>query len=374
MKSQRFFISPAVDENFSNQYVQYFFDHLATKGCVVNHRKKRLSRSADMLRYGIFSNTMILHWPEDIVKLNFGVLQALISVITILLVKMKGGKIIWFCHNKAPHEKKNKKLNNLLRSFYARISTTIIVHSSDALQYLPAKANIIYLPHPAYIDTTPVAVQEEVIPEYDVLIWGNIFHYKGLDHFIESYKQHHQIFKVLIIGKADKEYYRLLIEIAQGTNITVQDRFLDDALLQQYFHNAKCIVLPYLNSDTFCSGALIHSLNSNKIIFGPCFGNFIDVYNDGGCLLYHNYKELFDQLHNLLSNPLLYGEKLIELKKGIQQYRNANSWQNFTGNLCAVINGYNTKPSKFTMYGIRKFFRVKKMNRKTKAKREEVEA
>jgi glycosyltransferase involved in cell wall biosynthesis len=111
---------------------------------------------------------------------------------------------------------------------------------------------------------------------------------------------------------------------------------LSDEELDRNFQRSKIILLPYLNSDTFSSGTLIHSLNSNKIVIGPHVGNFIDVSRWGACLTYKSAHDLFKKMEELLSNAELYDTKRKALTEGITRYYNLNSWETFIDNLLRI--------------------------------------
>lgn len=340
-KGYKYFFSPQPTLEKKNEYIDNFFNTLAQKVNVINHGKKPASRSADFFKYMFRSDVMILNWPEDILHLRFGILQLFTSFMTLTLFKIKGGKIVWVCHNKDSHKKQYPGLRKITRSFYTKISNVIIVLSNDALNYfLKQKGKTHFLNHPVY--SNPPLLKEHKQVLFDVLIWGRIRPYKGLNGFIESYRKHNNLFNVNIIGYANKSDLEILNQNASGLNISITDKFISNDELAYYFQNSKIILLPYADSDTFSSGALIHSLSSNKIVIGPAIGNFIDLYKQGACLVYENFTNLFSIINSLLNNPSYYETELSKLRKGISNYYKMNSWENFVDEIVHII-GENKK-------------------------------
>ncbi len=282
------------------------------------------------------ADVMILNWPEDILHLRFGILQLFTSFITLTLFKVKGGKIVWICHNKDSHKKQFEQLRKIARLFYTEISDVIIVLSNDALNYfLKQKNKTYFLNHPVY--SNPALLKEDEYSElYDVLIWGRISPYKGLNEFIENYRVHNNSFKLKIIGHADRSYFEVITQNATGLNIDITNKFISNDELAYYFKNAKIILLPYADTDTFSSGALVHSLSSNKIILGPSVGNFIDLYKEGACLVYENFTNLFSIVDLLINDKSYYDMQLAKLRQGISNYYAANSWNTFIDTILQI--------------------------------------
>lgn len=340
-KEYKYFFSPQPSEVI-NEYIDNFFNTLARKVNVVNHKKRPGSRAGDFFKYIFKADIMILNWPEDILHLKFGILQLFASFTTLTLFKLKGGKIIWVCHNKDSHKKRYGRLRKITRSFYTKIADVIIVLSNDALNYfLEEKEKTYFLNHPIY-SHPPLLVEDLGTPSYDVLIWGRISPYKGLDKFIESYREHKNLFNVNVIGQANQSYLEVINQKVTGLNIQITNKFISNEELGYYFKNSKIILLPYADSDTFSSGALIHSLSSNKIIIGPATGNFIDVQKQGACLVYENFTELFTIINGLLNNQSYYDAELLKLRSGILNYYKSNTWEHFIDKIID-ISGKNKK-------------------------------
>lgn len=337
-KGYKYFFSPQPTSEKKNEYIDNFFNSLAKKVNVINHGKKQSSISGDFFRYMFRADIMVLNWPEDILHLRFGILQLFTSFITLGFFKLKGGKIIWICHNKDSHNKQYPQLRKIARSFYTKVSNVIIVLSSDALNYFSnQKEKTYFLTHPFYSNSPLLSEDSHNHMLIDVLIWGRVSPYKGLNEFIESYREHNNLFNVTIIGYANKQYLETINQSATGLNINITDKFISNHELADYFKNSKIILLPYANSDTFSSGALIHSLSSNKIVIGPAIGNFIDLYNQGACLVYENFTNLFYTINSLLNNKTSYNTELARLQKGISNYYKLNSWDHFIDKFLNII-------------------------------------
>lgn len=336
----KLFISPRPSYKSWNGYIANLADSLSGNMNVLNREPILVRRSIDLLRNFYKADVLLLNWPEDIPSLKFGLIQSVLFNFLVVLARLKGSKIIWVCHNRKSHHKEFPKFNQLNRAFFKKIAHKILVHSGDAQEHLAKEAQkVFYLPHPRYerLEPKQIVLPASLTTHSDVLIWGAIKPYKGLEKFIEEYRKSGSTFHTLIIGKAKPDYHHQLQSFAKGTNIRIENCFLNDDELSVLFSQTKIVLLPYLLSDTFSSGALIHSLNSHKIVIGPEIGNFIDLRAENACLTYTNYKHLFATISDLLSNEAQYDQTLQRLRKGMDHYYDNNSWDQFADKLCNVL-------------------------------------
>jgi beta-1,4-mannosyltransferase len=196
-----YFFSPRPDHRVHNNYINNFYYHLTQKVEVINQHDKVMGRSTELIKYAPKTKVLVLNWPEDIVHLRFGWLQALIFNLGILLIKARGGKVVWVCHNKKSHATGNAWVSQLNRSFFMHIADKIIVHSRDAVTTLKkVRYKTIFLPHPRYERIKRTSVGSD--NKQQALIWGNITPYKGLEAFIEDYKKWQAQMPVHIVGRA----------------------------------------------------------------------------------------------------------------------------------------------------------------------------
>ena len=345
-KQIKVFISPRPSADNKNAYIAKLSESLSKNMAVLNGVPSNVSRSKDLLQHVFKADLLILNWSEDVVNLRYGMLQSLLFNIGVLMARLRGSTIIWVCHNRKSHHRKHPLANQWNRLFYKHIAHKILVHSGDAKAYLSSMANkVVYLPHPRYNRVKTTAGTLPVPNVAPVLIWGSIIPYKGLDKFIEQYKKHEQRFETLIIGKAKPEYHQYLETLAAGTNIRIVNTFIDDNQLSALFEQTKIVLLPYLHTDTFSSGALIHSINSNKIVVGPQIGNFRDLEEENACVTYTDYRELFNILNALLQDESHYQKTLEKLQQGMNAYYQENSWDSFASRLQQVA--LNNTPTKF---------------------------
>jgi beta-1,4-mannosyltransferase len=340
--TRRIYFSPTPTGIKTNEYVDRFVEVLNQRSTIVNYKKPPLPRCLDMLKYAFSSDTMLLNWPEDVVHLRWGIFQYFLTVLILFFYKLFGGKVVWICHNKNTHKKGREFLSNHARQFFTWIADYIIVHSTDAKRHFSKQKKVTFLHHPRYEKRLqPLGANQS--PQYDVLIWGNLSPYKGLVEFIREYKRSGHSFSVQIVGKDENGYGAILKEEAEGLNITIHNQFLGEEELEECFASCKIILLPYLDKDTFSSGALIHSLNAQRVVLGPAIGNFIDINKLGACLVYHNNEELFTTLSRLLSSGEIYRETLASVTAGINAFYNRNSWEYFVDELLLTINPTSVK-------------------------------
>ncbi len=161
-----------------------------------------------------------------------------------------------------------------------------IVHSDRTLQRLlglgVASEKIIHLPHPPLELDAPIPLP--VVPKdgdrRDILFFGNIKPYKGVETLIEAgiaLAATRRDFRITIAGRPSHPLDALRARIASSD---VDDVFrfdleyLSDAKLSKYLAAASVVVFPYRDIDG--SGALSHAIRFEKPIVASRVGGFAE--------------------------------------------------------------------------------------------------
>ena len=100
--------------------------------------------------------------------------------------KFKGIKTVLTVHNRISHEGTNLKVKSKLIKFLLRNCDYLIVHAKEGIGFAREFSGrddlkIIFRHHPVTNEFLP-ASPDKVI---DILIWGRISPYKGIDKFLE---------------------------------------------------------------------------------------------------------------------------------------------------------------------------------------------
>ena len=259
-----------------NPYIDHLKEALDENGFEVDRSVARRA-FADFLRKGLFSDTVILNWIENLPSRRFGILQTIFLMVWLPLLKIFRVKIIWIKHNKVSHTKKWFGISRMIQQTLERQADHIIVHATDAGITDPAKTLLI--PHPS--NTLPEDIlppDPTASPAIDLLIWGSILPYKGILEFLRYAKTDPLLrqLSIHIIGKCEPDYWRQLQQQA-GSNTTLVNKFVQEEELHHLFQQSRFILFTYNQQSVIASGVLADSLVACKRIIAPDCGAFRDM-------------------------------------------------------------------------------------------------
>jgi starch synthase len=126
--------------------------------------------------------------------------------------------------------------------FVQRYMSKIIVHSAairDALPAFIARERVHIVPHVNYSLWAGAATPPPAEPPLNVLFFGRILPYKGLDVLLNAFQSLDPArFRLIIAGEGE-------IPPITAPNIEVDNRFVTDDRLPAYFQRAHVVALPY---------------------------------------------------------------------------------------------------------------------------------
>lgn len=220
----------------------------------------------------LHTKAIILNWVE--IELDDRMKQ------NILWHRMFGVKIIWFFHDKYPHNtQKDEQIADNIK-WLADNSTTIILHSRHSRQYVPNieknKSKLAYVPHIEYKDQSAWIDVQKVRGKYDISedvfvfsMFGFLSPYKKCEHAIEAFqKLHLEKAKLIISGMpCDNVYAEKLLKMCEGDkNIILDFRYLSDMELNELLVITDVVVIPYVNESSMNSGVMIQAFSCGKTV------------------------------------------------------------------------------------------------------------
>lgn len=245
------------------------------------------------------------HWLK-LSPLDFLVLWAL---------KRKSIKIVGTVHNILPHEERMWD-KYFFKKIYA-ISDHLIFHSnsshSNFEQLFSSPNDYTIIEH--YID--PVIIEHEKEVSNQILFFGNIRPYKGLEILLQAVRNlpSDLRWKLIIAGKPEYNIERLVKDHKQELNIEWHLEFISKETMADLFNQSAIVVLPYLKIDT--SGLFYLAKSYGKITITPkldFFNENIEHQVDGLLFEKGNSCDLGFQIEYALKN-----ENYLKLKKNISQ-------------------------------------------------------
>jgi glycosyltransferase involved in cell wall biosynthesis len=168
--------------------------------------------------------------------------------------------------------------------FIMKSSDKIIVHGQNHMQYLLAKSipdhKIRIIPHGAFLSFAPLRNDEVQTQPENILFFGRITPYKGIEYLIEAGKRIIQQFPeitITIAGEGDFNKYERLIK--GDSHFTICNRFIPDSEVATLFQKAAIVVLPY--TDGSQSGIISIAGSFKKPVVVTNVGNFSEMVENG---------------------------------------------------------------------------------------------
>jgi hypothetical protein len=330
------YIHPNASEKYYsfNPYIADLTNSVSSYCNVVNKNTKSNNGILHLVKYAPKVDYIWFNWIEDLPDKSKGFLQTAVLVFILFYCKLTSKKIIWTLHNKFSHYKRNQNLKRFLFWFMMKMSDFILTHSTEGVEFAGSfgkkvKAKTKFLHHPVKDSYKTVSIPKNT----DILIWGSIIPYKGIDQFLDYLWSHklEEKWKIRIIGKIrDVDYKAKLMGLTNGY-IVIEDKFADDDVLKQEIVSAKCVLYTYLRDSVLSSGAVMDSITMGAHVIGPRCGAFADLKRDGIIETYSTYDELIKMLHTL--------DKFTSTAnvEKIKTFINNNTWKSFGGNVASWL-------------------------------------
>lgn len=278
----------------TNPYNEMLYSHLAEYADVIPIEADRLSlfkvlgRRVDVLH---------LHWLDRILwdgRVSVTLKRMGVFLLIALIVKLRGGKLIWTAHDPEPHRMAGTEIleNRLIAMFWQIFQSTlvklldgVIVLTSSHIGLLrsasPAFVNMRFkiTPHPHYRAVYPDVMTRKqaraaIGLEQDaevVLFLGSLRPYKGVEALIQTFTSwKNPDARLLIAGKLDgSSDYNVNIQrgLQSDERIHARLELIPDDQLQMYLRGADIFVAPF--SDVTNSGSVLLALSFDCPILVP---------------------------------------------------------------------------------------------------------
>lgn len=168
----------------------------------------------------------------------------------------KTTRVVALIHNAIPHEK--RFFDKAFAKYFFRKCDSFIVLSEpvkDDLQMLIPKADILVTPHPIYDQYKERINKSEACSllnidtdKKNLLFFGLIRDYKGLDLLIEAMSYLDDSYQLIIAGECYgdfRKYQQLIDKSPFKENIRVFEQYIPDDMVTTLFSAADVLVLPY---------------------------------------------------------------------------------------------------------------------------------
>ena len=248
-----------------NPYQRLLFEVLRLHGVepvAVNGLVQLLKESA----FGK-GDLMHLHWvhrPAVDKSIARTIIRMFVFHFSLLLLRIRGIKILWTVHNLLNHEKRRvwlDRLNSIIVSTHAKI---VLIHGKSAAQ--PLKKAF--------------GVPDKKI---HVAYHGN---YEGVIELIDTFGRLVGKHSLHIAGLADSEDLKkeIIQKSSKDDRIGLSMEFISDKQLEDSLACCDVVVLPY--KEILTSGVLLMAMTSGRPVVAPKSGLIPEYVNDDCAFLY----------------------------------------------------------------------------------------
>ncbi len=317
-----------------NPYIGDLIRSLSKHEKVVNRDSPTSLGLIDLLIRLPRTRVVIFSWIENVVDKKGGMLQFFLFYLICFLCRVSGKKIVFILHNKFSHSKSRLFLKKRLFRSVISFSSQILTHSGEGIRFIQekypsAEKKVFFLHHPVGSNEIKKGPDEK---KMDLLLWGTMSRYKGVDRFIEyatraGIDRNHRI---LIAGKFNPEEFFREIEPVKG-EIRIRNEYVPDDELEDLILSSKYILFTYIANSVLSSGALMKSLEYESMIIAPCTGAFRDLANEKIILCYSSIDQL-DELLNSISD-----KTIEEMNRNKLVFLQENSWEKFSARFIEKI-------------------------------------
>jgi beta-1,4-mannosyltransferase len=281
--------------NESNKYNELLSRSLEEQGLVVKEFNK--FQIFKLKKNDIFH----FHWisyayqSDNIILF---ILKSVFLIMYLLLLKIKGVKIVWTLHNLYPHNIKFKIMERIVRSIIIRLVNRVIVASKSIKEAVKnefklTEKKISIVRHGNYLNAYPekkiykkdYGIQSD---SFVFLFFGAIKKYKNVIYLIEEFLKSdvHKKSVLVIAGKPDSYMRKKLEFYKDSKNLKLDLRFIPEEELFGLIKMSDIVVLPYKEITT--SGSAILALTAKTPFIAPKTAFFTEYFNEDVCFLYED--------------------------------------------------------------------------------------
>ncbi|WP_143156003.1 glycosyltransferase family protein [Cyclobacterium lianum] len=163
---------------------------------------------------------------------------------------------------------------------------------------------------------------------YDLLIWGSVFRYKGIDKFLKFCNSSPEMknVRILILGRCkDQDYKRDIMSILPDS-AEFKDELLSLEDIAAYTMQSRFTLFTYDSKTVISSGSLIDAIRMGAVVIGPDHGAFSDLK---GYAFMHTFRD-FDDIGQIMKD---FKENDQMLESDRSRFMRENTWEKFVEKL-----------------------------------------
>jgi glycosyltransferase involved in cell wall biosynthesis len=261
------------------------------------------------------------------------------GVLPVLIFLLRKKKLVFTIHDIHSHSGEKTRYNfaERLNGYIIKSRFPLVVLNYSDYKYLINKYSTIadkfyFIPFGILDIYNEFKSKNTDIISSDVLFFGRISPYKGIEYLIEAIKKLKNEGVTLNTIIAGPGYVYFQTEDLKNLGITLINMYLKNEELVSLIENTKVVVCPY--KDSTQSGVVMTAFAFNKPVVASCVGSFKEVIKDGitGFLVPpQDSDELASKIKLLISDPVL----IDQISNNIHDIGSSGeySWEHIVGEM-----------------------------------------
>lgn len=254
------FSTPA-ERRVGNPYISLLEDAIGEEGW----RVRRFSPWV-----ALFGKYQVLHvhWPEGFIMGRSRVvswLKSLFLALLLLRLAVVNTVVVRTVHNAKPHDTEYRPIQKALANGLDR-RTDVWIHLSEHSMEEMGHDRAVLIPHGSYVDWyPPLPGRNGEAPScLDLLYFGQVRPYKGVEQLIAAVAQTSGVLRTLIAGNPSTASYGAQVDqLAKGVEgVETRLEFIPDNELWEILASCSLVVLPF--RDIWNSGSLLLALSAGR--------------------------------------------------------------------------------------------------------------
>jgi len=264
-----------------------------------------------------------------------------------VIKKKCNAKCIGLIHNMMPHEK--SILDNMFPPYFVKAMDGFVALSKSVLADIESldkdRKPKVFTPHPLYdhfgiIEDKTIAIKKLGLDEkcHYMLFFGLVRAYKGLDLLIDAFADERfrkMNVKLIVAGEFyddEKPYLEQIERLGLKNCIVINNRYISDSDVKDYFNAADIIVQPYKSATQ--SGVTQIAYHFEKPMLVTNVGGLKEIIPNGkvGYVVEPQPSEIANALVDFYKN-----ERFETYVEGVKEEKKKYAWSNMTDAIREVI-------------------------------------
>lgn len=309
-----------------NPYIRDFIAALKENGHEVRNKPHKNPLFSLLFPAVPKADVYVFHWIENVPTYKHGYIQFALACFLVLFLKISRKKIVWFLHNKKPHDAKRAIWKRSLMRLMENVSDLIVTHAKEGKRIAiglnkAAIRKVVYICHPTKDRMSLCRPVEK--KKYDFLIWGSISPYKGVYELLRFMKENGCSYQVKIIGACSSENYWDSLMGVEYEYADLENRSVSYEELANWISVSRFVLVPYQKETVLSSAILMDSLSLGAAVIGPDTGSFLDL-SEEKIINVFTFSSFYD-----IDEIMAKKENVIFSMENYPKFLEENNWNNF---------------------------------------------